>query len=226
MLNLLINTKTFRQLFFLSLMAVFGLMTGCSGKSEANKENINNSSPTDKVSVGGDVYERPYSPHIGPVDAKVTIVEFFDPACSACRTFYQVVKEIVTRHPDDVRLVLRYVPFHRGSETVVKMLEAAREQNIFGQVLEALLKDQDQWASHQKPNLDRAWELAEMAGLNVALATTVMNSEETKAVIEQEKADIDALNIQRTPTFYVNKRPLTHLGPQELYQLVVSEMKK
>ena len=30
---------------------------------------------------------RSYSPIMGPEDAPVTIVEFFDPACEACRAF-------------------------------------------------------------------------------------------------------------------------------------------
>ena len=31
---------------------------------------------------------RPYSPILGPEDAPVTIVEFFDPACEACRRYW------------------------------------------------------------------------------------------------------------------------------------------
>ena len=31
---------------------------------------------------------RPHSPVIGPRDARVTIVEFFDPSCETCRAFY------------------------------------------------------------------------------------------------------------------------------------------
>ena len=37
-------------------------------------------------------------PDPGPETAPVTIVEFFDPACEACRAFYPVVKDIMTEH--------------------------------------------------------------------------------------------------------------------------------
>ena len=55
---------------------------------------------------------RPYSPILGPEQAPVTIVEFFDPACEACRAFYPVVKDIMAEHGDAVRLAIRYTPFH------------------------------------------------------------------------------------------------------------------
>ncbi|MEK9529753.1 MAG: thioredoxin domain-containing protein, partial [Gammaproteobacteria bacterium] len=55
---------------------------------------------------------RSYSPIIGPEEAPVTIVEFFDPACEACRAFHPIVKDILAEHDGDVRVVLRYTPFH------------------------------------------------------------------------------------------------------------------
>lgn len=36
---------------------------------------------------------RPHSPILGPADAPVTIVEFFDPSCKACRFFILSLKK-------------------------------------------------------------------------------------------------------------------------------------
>ena len=41
-----------------------------------------------------ELMQRDYSPKMGPPDAKVTIVEFFDPACGTCKAFYPLVKKI------------------------------------------------------------------------------------------------------------------------------------
>jgi len=174
--------------------------------------------------LSGDAYERPYSPSFGPEDAKITITEFFDPACEACRAFYPFVKEIISRHPQDVRVVLRYATFHQGSETVVRMLEATRLQNNFKPVFEALLEGQQQWASHDSPNITRAWEIAEEAGLDVEVAKTVMNTEAFELTLKQEKEDIRTLKISQTPTFFVNEKPLPSFGAKQLYGLVVSEI--
>jgi protein-disulfide isomerase len=66
---------------------------------------------------------RMHSPVFGPQNAPVTIVEFFDPACETCRAFYPIVKSLMAQYPDEVRLVIRYAPFHPGSDQVVKLLE-------------------------------------------------------------------------------------------------------
>lgn len=175
---------------------------------------------------GGDQYEREYSFSTGPEDAKVTLVEFFDPACEACRAFYPFVKEILARHPEDVRLVLRYAAFHQGSDVVIRLLEIARQQDVFFPVLEALLKDQDAWASHHQPDINKAWEIAEKAGLDIAAAKNELNSERLDNLLEQENEDIRALKIRQTPTFFVNKKPLEEFGAQQLYDLIVDEMNK
>ncbi len=82
--------------------------------------------PTKKVVAGPvDSLIRPHSPIIGPKNAPVTIVEFFDPSCEACRAFYPTVKGIVAKYPKDVRLVMRYLPLHPGSAEAIVILEAA-----------------------------------------------------------------------------------------------------
>lgn len=170
------------------------------------------------------LFERAHSPSIGPNNASVTIVEFFDPACEACRAFYPYVKEILKRHPEDVRLVIRYAAFHDGSETVVRLLEAARQQQVYQAVLEALLIKQNEWASHHSPNIDRAWELAESAGLDIGKAKAILDSIEMDQLIAQENADLRAFKVSQTPTFYVNSKPLEQHGPDHLYQLVIEEL--
>ena len=82
---------------------------------------------------------RPYSPILGPADAPVTIVEFFDPACEACRAFHPIVKDIMAEHGEAVRVVIRYTPFHgAASEEAIRVLEAARMQDVYVPVLEAV----------------------------------------------------------------------------------------
>lgn len=171
------------------------------------------------------VYVRQHSPVIGPANARVTIVEFFDPACEACRAFYPIVHEILRRHPGDVRLVLRYTPLHGPpSEEAVRIIETARLQNKFEPVLSAIFQSQPQWAAHDGPRTELAWDAAAGAGLDVAAARAAMNSRRINSAISQDVADATALNIRGTPTFFINERPLTNFGPQQLYDLVLSEL--
>lgn len=170
------------------------------------------------------VYVREHSPVIGPANARVTIVEFFDPACEACRAFYPIVHEIMRRHPNDVRLVLRYTPLHEGSEEAVRILESARTQDLFEPVLTSLFQQQPRWAAHGSPQVSLAWDAAATAGLDVESARTGMNARHINNAIRQDGADAQTLNVRGTPTFFVNEQPLANFSPQGLYDLVLAEL--
>lgn len=166
--------------------------------------------------------ERFNSPSFGPANAPVTIVEFFDPSCESCRAFYPIVKKMMSQHPTDVRLVLRYVKLHKGSEEAIRLLEAARKQGVFAPVLEAVLEAQPQW--HDDAQASAAWDAAAQAGLDVAKAREEMVSPEITATIERDAADAKTVGVRGTPTFFVNGKPLTNFGAQQLYDLIWSEI--
>ncbi len=163
---------------------------------------------------------RAHAPIVGPVDAPVTITEFFDPSCEACRAFYPYVKDILNRYPQDVRLVLRYAAFHEGSDQAVGIIEAARLQDKFLPVLERLLGAQPEWAVHGAPNIERAWELAGETGLDLAKARIDAASQAVKAVLDQDAADVTANKVEFTPTFFVNGEPMGEPSPQTLQAMV------
>ena len=172
------------------------------------------------------VLVRPHSPIIGPTNAPVTIVEFFDPSCEACRAFHPYVKQILDRFPGKVRVVIRYAAFHRGSDEAVRILETARLQGMFLPVLDALLETQPQWASHGSPRLERAWSAAAQAGLDVERARRERLMPHIAAALNFDAADVATLGIKSTPTFYVNGKPLVEFGPQQLQELVQSEVNR
>lgn len=167
---------------------------------------------------------RTHSPVIGPADAAVTIVEFFDPSCEACRAMYLPVKQIMAAFPGETRLVIRYAPLHEGSDEAVRILEAARLQDKFVPVLEILLIEQPKWAVHGSPDLERAWRYAEQAGLDLSRAREDARSPSIEAVLQQDIADMKAVNLRGTPTFFVNGKALPSLGPQQLHSLVQAEV--
>lgn len=163
---------------------------------------------------------RMHSPALGRADAPVVIVEFIDPACETCRAFYPAVKQMMAANPDRIRLVLRYAPFHDGSDQVVAMLEAARRQGQFWPALEALLAAQPDWVLHHRAQPERAWRHLDGLGLNLGQVRADMNAPETARVIQQDLADARALNVTKTPEYFVNGRPLPSFGFEQLKTLV------
>ncbi len=143
-----------------------------------------------------------HSPMLGTANAKVHIVEFLDP------------------NPDKIRLSIRHVPFHQGSEYVVRLLEASRKQDKYWQTLEALLASQAQWAPHHTVQPDRVWPAIAGVGLNTDQLMADMNAPEVEQRMQRDIDDARALKVTATPEYFVNGRPLPSFGLQQLQDLV------
>ncbi|MCU7371252.1 thioredoxin domain-containing protein [Paucibacter sp. O1-1] len=174
----------------------------------------------------GEALVRSHSPVYGNPAAKVTIVEFFDPSCETCRAFYPIVKSIVDASFGQVRLVVRYAPLHHGSDTAVKILEAARLQGKYWEAVERALASQHQWASHGNAQPELIWELIGDLGLDMAKAKADSDGAAISALLGQDVADMQRLKVDRTPGFFVNGTPLMEFGAAQLKALVEQESRK
>jgi protein-disulfide isomerase len=164
------------------------------------------------------------APSFGKPDAPVHIVEFFDPACGTCREFYPMVKALMAQHPGQIRLSLRYAPFHPGSDTVVKVLEASRQQGRFEATLEALFARQDVWVQNHTANAQLTGPLLAPLGMDLAQLQNDANAPEVATIISRDLADAKTLNVTMTPEYFVNGKPLPRFGFAELEQLVNDEL--
>lgn len=170
--------------------------------------------------------DRAHSPRQGDPEAKVMIVEFFDPGCETCKAFHPFVKRLMDENPGKIQLVMRYAPFHKGSDYVSAILEAARGQNKFWDTLEATYAAQDIWASHTNPQPKRLWMQLGSVGLDLEQIQKDMQSEQVINNINQDISDLKTLNVTKTPSFFVNGKPLIDFGYGQLKYLVESEVRK
>ena len=171
-----------------------------------------------------ELFVRDHSPTLGSDDAKVFIVEFMDPACETCAAFAPFIKQAMAANPGKIKLVLRYAPFHDGADNFVKILEAARMQGKYWETLELMFKTQHIWASHHNYQPERLWEVLPRAGLDIERIKNDMHSPAIAKIIEQDMADVKTLNVQKTPGYFVNGRPLQQFGYKQLAQLIQSEL--
>lgn len=217
------NRKNLRAVIMLSILGpLFAGFGACSREAPAPVQSSSDvpHAALDSRVANAENLERPHSPVLGPAQAPVTIVEFFDPACEACRAFYPLVKDLLDRHPQDVRLVLRYAPFHANSDKIVRLLEAAKRQDKYWEVLDALLTTQPLWADHSRPDITIAYRSAEQAGLDLKRALADADAPGMEAILKQEMEDVVAFKIESTPTFFVNGEALSRAGPEALSALV------
>ncbi len=168
---------------------------------------------------------RPHSPVIGPANAPVTIVEFLDPSCESCKAFFPTVEGILEKNPNDVRLVIRYAPFHQGSKEAVGILEAARRQDLFLPVLSILFERQSEWAIHGAPDLNKAWEFAAQTGMDLEQGKKDAADPAIHTLLQQEMDDIGYVGVRGTPSFFINGTSLAQFGHQQLIDEVDKQIK-
>jgi protein-disulfide isomerase len=170
------------------------------------------------------VFVRDHSPTLGSDDAKVYLVEFMDPACETCAAFSPFVKKMLESNPGKLKLVIRYAPFHDGSDYAVKLLEAAKQQGRYWETLDVMYGTQRYWASHHNPQPEKLWQLLGREGLDVEKLEKDMSDPALERLIDQDLADAKTLNVRKTPGFFVNGKPLQSFGYQQLHQLIQSEI--
>ena len=167
-----------------------------------------------------------HSPMLGEANAKVHIVEFLDSACETCALFFPMVKNWMKEVPGQIRLSVRHVAFHKGSDYAVKVLEASRKQDKYWETLETLLATQSQWTQHHTVLPERIGPAIAGVGLDMEKLAADMNSMEVMARMEQDKKDSIFLKVSKTPDYFVNGRPLPSFGQQQLANLVREELEK
>jgi len=167
-----------------------------------------------------------HSPTVGDASAKVHVVEFLDPACETCAVFYPMVKQWMAENPGRIRLSVRHIPFHEGSEYVVRLLEASRNQDKYWQTLETLLASQSQWTSHHTVDPELAWQAIAGLGLNVEQLKADMDSADVAQRMQRDRDDAMALKVTATPEYFVNGRSLPSFGQQQLETLVREELQR
>jgi protein-disulfide isomerase len=123
-------------------------------------------------------------------------------------------------NPDEIRLVMRYAAFHKGSGAVVAVLEAAKKQGKFWPALEALLASQASWTQHHTAYVDQVWKHLEGLDLDFEQIRADMKAPVIMRVIAQDLDDAKALNVTKTPSFFVNGQPLMRFGYEPLKALV------
>ncbi len=167
-----------------------------------------------------------HSPTTGDPNAPVHIVEFLDPACGTCAVFYPLVKRWLQEMPGKLRLSVRHVPFHRGSEHAVQVLEASREQGLYWETLEALLATQGQWTQNHTVVPERIMPAITSVGLNMDRIRTDMDNADVKQRMEHDQKDAVTLMVRATPQYFVNGRELKDFGYEQLAALVRDELAK
>ncbi|MGM0519035.1 MAG: DsbA family protein [Campylobacterota bacterium] len=178
-----------------------------------------------KVQKNQDALVKDYSFSIGNEDAKVQLVEFFDPACGTCALFHPYVKEIMKQNKGDIKLIYRYAPFHKNSDKIVKILEASRAQDKFLQTLELTFVTQKYWVKKHVAQPNILLEILQNSKhLDMEKLKKDMKNPKYEEIIKQDMADVRKLGVNKTPSYFVNGELLEDFGLEQLINLIESKL--
>jgi protein-disulfide isomerase len=170
------------------------------------------------ASLQDQLYNDPRDFAVGPVDAPVQIVEFFDYNCSFCRRSAPWVKELLETHGDNVRFVFKETPiFADRSESSSVGAKAAVAAIAEGRYLDLHFAMME--ASGTIP-VSQVQRYAQDAGLNWRRLQPTMDAPETAAHLEDGLNLLDAIGATGTPAFVVNGEMVAGADFEQLDALV------
>jgi protein-disulfide isomerase len=156
----------------------------------------------------------------GPADASVTLVEFLDFECEACRAAYPVVEQILADYDGRVRYVVRYFSNHNNSVLAVAAAEAAGEQGKYWEMVQMLFATQPQWGEQSVPQTQALIALAGQVGLDVDQFTAALQNPAYAEKAARDQQDTQTLGLRGTPTFFVNGQLVYGLDEDEMRRLI------
>ncbi len=166
----------------------------------------------------------PHTDHIaGPHGAAITVVEYGDFECPACRQAYPVVKAMLAQHGRQVRAVFRHFPLrevHPHAELAAEAAEAAGAQGRFWPFHDLLF-------GHAGP-LDAAQVHRHAAELGLDLARFDNEVKDTvyRQRVQEQIAGGQRAGVRATPTFFVNGRMVdVSFGLQRLHDAVEAALR-
>lgn len=175
-----------------------------------------------------DLMESGNHPFKGNPASKVVISEFSDFQCPACKGAEPNLKELLKEYEGKVKFVFYNYPLTQNHPWAMLAAEAAQcagDEDKFWSYHDLLYDRQEVWAKNSAPrNLfnDYAVEL----GLNAANFKACLEKGKKHALISEDQDKGDALQIQSTPTIFINKqRVIGGNSLLELKQAVESEIR-
>jgi protein-disulfide isomerase len=195
-----------KSIISLSLMVIVILFAAGVYLYNSHKQTESSNISQDERAKIDELLVREHAYIAGKKDAKVTVVEFFDPACPACVRISPVVANLPERYLDQVRVVYRSLGYHQGSDIVLSLLEAAKEQGKFKEASAAFNSRFPGWFINNQVNTFIAWGVLEQSGVDIEAAKKFLDDNQNKVnkILQQNMEDATNLGITSTPTFFVN----------------------
>lgn len=161
----------------------------------------------------------------GAKDGKLTLVEFGDFQCPACGAYDPLVRQVIEDNKTSLKFVFRHFPLfemHPNALLGAKASEAAGLQGKFWEMHDTLYDKQKDWSTGLNAR-DFIMSYAKTIGLDVNKFSNDLNSKELEDKVLAERKEGEKLDIQGTPTFFLNGKKLENPQSLEAFDKIIRE---
>lgn len=196
-------SKEFIAVVIVVVVGLFGLFT------LTKKDNPNGSNPASNA--------QPTSHAVGAGNEGVTLIEYGDLQCPACKSYYPIVKQIKEEFGDKITFQFRHFPLnqiHPHAYQAARAAEAAGNQGKFFEMHDMLYENQDSWSGLS--DVTSVFEsYAQQLGLDMEKFKSDVVSAEVGAAIDADVKEGNKAGANSTPTFVINGQKIEK-NPQSL----------
>lgn len=165
------------------------------------------------------LYNQAGDPAIGPEDAAVTVVEFFDYRCGYCKRSLDFVAGLPAKHDGQVRVVFKEYPIlSPQSRQAALAALAAKEQGLYFEMHTALME------SDTKLSDEDIDTIAEAAGVDVAKMRADMESKAVRQELSQMSELARDLGVTGTPAFFIGEEAIEGANTPKITQVIEDKL--
>ncbi len=166
------------------------------------------------------------APAVGPKDALVTVVEFFDYQCPFCRRVEATMHELLARYPKDLRIVLRQnpLPFHARALPAANLAFEARAQQGDAGFLaanRALFEDK-----YEKLSDADLLQIGKDLKLDAKRVQAAISSNKHAKEVEADSELASDFKAFGTPCFFINGLRLSGAQPLDSFVTLIEAQLK
>lgn len=169
------------------------------------------------------------APSLGDAKAPVTLVEFSDFECPVCRNLHDTLRGLLPKYARQVRVIFKDFPLeqiHPWARTAAIAGRCAYQQDpqSFWKIYDLIYDHQDVISA------ENAWQkmldYGGQSGLNAETLKSCMASPEPGSAIEASRANGLLVEVNSTPTVFVNGRRMVGADANLLEQYIQYELAK
>jgi len=165
-------------------------------------------------------------PTLGALNPQLTINEFSDFSCPACKLAAPSIKEALNAYLDKVQLIYNNFNLnHRWSEKSAEAGECAYTQSKFWEFYDVIFEKQDDWLNADDA-IDKFKSYAKQIGLNEEQFNSCLDSGQMKDKVDYDMKEAQAKGIVSTPTFFIGENRVLGAKTVDEFKNLIEEQLK